>query len=243
MANPKKLQNGMLWEKVKPYIFSKTTDPNDFLVDFVSAQLQLNRKTMTKEDFKELKFQITKFLKYVKKQLKTSAYKIDRFNKKCEIFLAQDFPFLPHYAESNTTKEIKPLSIFAKILPFRAKKERARRAETANIRSDNDNDAIVQSLIQILKRQGQKDIAKAMERMLYETPIPSTSKREDDQERNVISETTPEEALCLILNKNLSVDTYKALRKRASEKRARKLYPTYHEILSEKKKVARLMFV
>ena len=236
MANPKKLQNGMLWRKVMPYIFSKTPDPTDLLVDFVSAQFQVNHKTMSKKDFKELKIEVAKFLRYVKKQVKASSYNKDLFNKKCEQFLAQDFPFLPQYDEANATKEIKPLSIFAKILPYIAKKERARRAETANIRSENDDDAIIQSAKQILKRQGQKDVVKAMDKMLHDSPIPSTSKSKDDQESNVISETTPEEALCLILNKNLSVDTYKTLRKHAIEKGAGKIYPSYHQILAEKKK-------
>ena len=66
MANPKKLQNGMLWRKVMPYIFSKTPDPTDLLVDFVSAQFQVNHKTMSKKDFKELKIEVAKFLRYVK---------------------------------------------------------------------------------------------------------------------------------------------------------------------------------
>lgn len=38
-------------------------------------------KTITKKDVKELKIEVTKFLKYVKYQVKASAYRIDIFSK------------------------------------------------------------------------------------------------------------------------------------------------------------------
>ena len=235
METPQKLKNFMLWEEIKPHI-GKKLDLTDLLRNFVIAQFHLYQKPITKDDSKQLSQCAKKYLKYVKKQYIASAYKEEEFKRRCNQFLASDFPYLPKYANSDIAKEVKPLSPFAKLLPYREKKERAKRLETAKIRQENDSDAIVQSSIQILKGQGKKAAVEAIENTFLEAPTQSTSKDKNHMDNISIRETTPEEALCILLNNNMTVETYKTLRRHAIGKGAGKIYPSYHNLLNEKKK-------
>ena len=105
MENPQKLKNFMLWEEIKPHI-AKKLDLTDLLRNFVIAQFYLYQKPITKDDSKQLSQCVKKYLKYVKKQYIASAYKEEEFKRRCNQFLASDFPILPKYANSDIAKEV-----------------------------------------------------------------------------------------------------------------------------------------
>lgn len=70
-----------------------------------------------------------------------------------------------------------------------------------------------------------------MEEMLHETLIPSTSKSDNNHESNVISLKTPEEA------RKFGVRSSEARSSGTSiEKEARKIYPSYHQLLEKQRK-------
>lgn len=174
------------------------------------------------------------------KYWQNSARKADRFRKKYQTWLNGeikiDKPGAPTSNEESSESSDKrnlPNQSGRPTVEFGALSERSKRRKTENIRASYSAEALSYSSQMNFRKEGNTEASKLCREIIAS---PARAKKINTKLQTQ-SETpfTPAEALAVIVNTNLTKESYVYLRKE-HKKRNCNIYPSYNIVLEEKKK-------